>query len=52
MKKIEAKLGPMEEVAAVRCDTESKTVTVVPKPDAKVSPPRSAAVPSGTKRRA
>lgn len=40
VKKIEAKLGPMEEVAAVRCDTESKTVTIVPKPLAKVSPPR------------
>ncbi|HEX6987338.1 MAG TPA: heavy metal-associated domain-containing protein [Planctomycetaceae bacterium] len=37
-KKIEKKLKPMEGIADLRFDTKAKTVTVVPKPKAKLSP--------------
>jgi copper chaperone CopZ len=37
-KKIEKKLNPMEGVADVRFDLKAKTVTVVPKPKATLSP--------------
>ena len=38
VKKIEKKLKPMDGIAAVKCDIEGKTVTVVPKPDVKLAP--------------
>ena len=40
VKKIEAKFGPMPYVAQIRYDIDARTVTVVPKPKAKLAPQR------------